>query len=275
MIDGSLNNNPSRQNICMTDFRNRDSNEILDVTLKQQNVLINKSKLTCISGYWKIKNKHGNKFDDWFKNTLKINCPYVFFGDKESIALVKSYRGELPTYYIELNIEEFITYKYKDKMISNQTHCPSIELNLIWNEKIFMIQRALKINPFSSDFFMWIDAGICIYRNKTPPSISFPNMNKLNNLPKDKFIFSSSNAIYNDDQFKKGRYHLYHHVSGTYILHKNIIDRCVALYSEYLKLIDKSDIWTDQVILTLMYKDNEDFFYKYCDGYGTICPNLF
>ena len=43
-------------------------------------------------------------------------------------------------------------------MISNQTHCPSIELNLIWNEKIFMIQRALKINPFSSDFFMRIDA---------------------------------------------------------------------------------------------------------------------
>ena len=26
-----------------------------------------KYSLTCVSGYWKIKNKHGNKFDNWFK----------------------------------------------------------------------------------------------------------------------------------------------------------------------------------------------------------------
>ena len=233
------------------------------------------SKLTCVSGYWKIKNKHGNKFEDWFKQTLKINCPYIFFGDKESIELIKSYRGELTTYYIELNIEQFTTYKYKDNMIVDKIHSPSIDLNLIWNEKIFMIQRALKINPFLSDFFMWIDAGICVYRNKIPPSISFPNISKLNKLPQDKFIYSSSNA-FNENKFTKGNYHLHHHVSGTsYVLHKSIIDKCVVSYSEYLKLIDKNDIWTDQVLLTLMYRDNKEFFYKYCDGYGNICKNLF
>lgn len=239
--------------------------------------LTNKSKLTCVSGYWKIKNKHGNKFNDWFKNTLKINCPYVFFGDKESIEIVKKYRNDLPTYYIEHNIEEFVTYKYKNNMIIDKIHCPSVELNLIWHEKIFMIQRALKINHFSSEFFMWIDAGICVYRNKIPPSIPFPNINKLNKLPQDKFIYSSThNNNYNNNKFKKGQYHLNHHISGTtYILHKNIIDRCVVLYSEYLKLIDKNDIWTDQVILTHLYKDDKDFFYKYCNGYGSLCTNLF
>jgi len=39
---------------------------------------MDKFKLTCVSGYWKIKNKHENNYDNWFKNTLKINCPYVF-----------------------------------------------------------------------------------------------------------------------------------------------------------------------------------------------------
>ena len=100
-------------------------------------------------------------------------------------------------------------------------------------------------------------------------------INKLNKLPQDKFIYSSThNRVYNK-KFKKGNYHLYHHVSGTYILHKNIIDRCVSLYSEYLKLIDKKDIWTDQVILTLIYRDNKELFYRYCDGYGSIIRNLF
>ena len=237
---------------------------------------MNKSKLTCVSGYWNIKNKHGDKFHDWFKHTLKINCPYVFFGDKESIELVKTYRGDLPTYYIELNIEEFITYKYKDNMKTDEIHCPSIELNLIWNEKIFMIQRALKINPFYSKFFMWIDAGLCTYRNKTPPRFPFPNKKKLKTLPKDKFIFSSSiSEHFNNEAFQIGSYHLNHHVSGTYILHKNIVDKFVDLYDKYLKLIDKNDIWTDQVILTHIYKDYKDLFYKLCDGYGMIVANLY
>ena len=33
--------------------------------------------LTCVSGYWEIKNKHGDKFNDWFHNTVQIKCPYV------------------------------------------------------------------------------------------------------------------------------------------------------------------------------------------------------
>ena len=126
-------------------------------------------------------------------------------------------------------------------MTTNSIHCPSIELNLIWNEKIFMIQQALKLNPFSSDFFMWVDAGICIYRNNPPPSISFPNINEINKLPKDKFIYCSThNTIYNDNNFQYGNYHLHHHVSGTYILHKNIIDNFTKLYKKYLNLIDKT-----------------------------------
>ena len=44
-----------------------------------------KTNLTCVSGYWKIKNKHDNKFDEWLKNTLKINCSYVFFSDKNQL----------------------------------------------------------------------------------------------------------------------------------------------------------------------------------------------
>ena len=43
------------------------------------------SPLTLVSGYWVIPNKHDNKFFEWFDRTLKINCPYVFFGNEESI----------------------------------------------------------------------------------------------------------------------------------------------------------------------------------------------
>ena len=235
-----------------------------------------KTHLTCVSGFWKIKNKHNNSFEKWFQNSLKINCPYVFFGNKEAISILKKYRQELPTHYIELNIEDFETYKYRKNMKIDNDHCPSIELNLVWNEKIFMVQKACKINPFSSEFFCWVDAGICVYRNNPPPSSSFPCINILESLPKNKFIYSSSQTIdFNPEKFKKGQYHLYHHVSGTYLLHKSIIDKIVTLYTSYLSLIDKEDIWTDQVILTRMFKDNQELFYRCCDGYGQIVPFLY
>ena len=233
-----------------------------------------KYSMTCVSGYWKVPNKHGNEYNNWLHNSLNINCPYVFFSDKETIEFIKPYRQNLPTYYIECNIQDFVTYKYKDRMLTHQTHCPSIELNLIWNEKIFLIKKAYDINPFNSDFFCWVDAGICSYRHNTPPTLQFPNIDKLNRLPKNKFIYSSSDP-YNKNAIKINNY--YHHISGTsYLLHKNIINDFVKIYDDYLnKLIDKNNIWTDQVILTHIFKDYENLFYKLCSGYGQICPELY
>jgi len=232
------------------------------------------SKLTCVSGYWEIKNKHGNSFNEWFKNTLKINCPYIFFGDKKTIELVKYHRYMLPTYYIEININEFKTYKYKEKMFTDPYHCPSAELNLVWNEKLFFIQKASEINPFSSEFFCWVDAGIPLYRDVPPPSKPFPNLEKLNNFPKDKFIYSTSETeTFNKDIFNKNKM-FNHHVSGCYILHKNIINKFVSIYSKYLNLY-KNNIPTDQIILTSIYEDHKKLFYKCCHGYGNIIKYLF
>ena len=120
---------------------------------------------------------------------------------------------------------------------------------------------------------MWVDAGICTYRKKIPPKEPFPNKLKLETLPKDKLIYSAS-TIYDEESVKKSLY--YHHISGTYILHKNAINKLVNLYKEYMeKLIDNGNIWTDQVLLTHIYKDHKEMFYKLCDGYGTILPFLY
>lgn len=224
--------------------------------------------LTCVSAYYEVKNKHNNKYNEWFKNTLSINCPYVFFTNKENFSFIKSFRKDLPTYFIEYDIKDFYTYKYIDKIKTDPIHCPSVELNLIWNEKIFMILKAKEINPFNTEWFKWMDAGICIYRNIKPPESIFPNINKINELPKDKFIYSSSNK-YNSCSVSKTNY--YHHISGTYILNSSIIDEFINIYKDYLDLLlDKNNIWTDQVILTHIYKNKPCLFYKLCDGYGEI-----
>jgi len=41
------------------------------------------------------------------------------------------------------------------------------------------------------------------------------------------------------------------------------------------KLLVHQNIWTEQVILTHIYKDVPDLFYKWFDGYGEIAKYLF
>jgi hypothetical protein len=231
--------------------------------------------LTCVSCYYPVKNKYGDSYEKWFNTTLDINCPYVFFSTKAGIEYIRPFRKNHPTYYIELNIEDFFTYKYKDRMKIDDYHCPSIELNLIWNEKIFMIKKAHEFNPFNTEWFKWIDAGICIYRNVKPSQKKFQNENILNSLPKDMFIYSSSDHKIPDFE-KITNTNYYHYISGTYLLNKCIINGFVKLYEAYADaLIDTKNIWTDQVILTHIFKDKPKIFYKMGHGYGEITRILF
>lgn len=229
---------------------------------------------TCVSGYWAVKNKHDNNYNKWFKNTLAVNCPYVFFSNREGIEFIKQFRQGLPTHFIELEIKDFECYKYKSILKTHPGHCPSVELNLIWHEKLFLIKRASELNPFNSEWFHWIDAGQCIYRDEAPPCSVFPTPGKIDKLPKDMFIYSSSDA-YIEGKVSKTNY--YHHIAGTsYLLHKTLINKFILIYKEYLeKLSNSSSVITDQIVLTHIYKDNKELFHKLCDGYGEVTRELY
>jgi hypothetical protein len=229
--------------------------------------------ITCVSCYYNVKNKHDDKYLKWFENTLSINCPYVFFTTRENIDMIKKFRKDIPTFFIEYNIEDFYTYSFKEKMVTHPIHCPSVELNLIWNEKLFMMEKAKELNPFQSDWFQWIDAGICVFRNNIPPQITYPNKDKLKLLPINKFIYCSSN-YYNEENVKPEIY--YHYIAGTsFILHKNFLSIYLEIYKKFLNLIDKNNIWTDQVIHTHIYKKCPKLFFHVCYGYGEIVNQLY
>ena len=210
--------------------------------------------LTCVSGYYQIKNKHDDKYLKWFKTSLQINAPYVIFGTKETIEIMRPFRDGLPTVFIERNIEDFECGKYETKMWTDPLHCPSIDLNKMWNEKIFMVRDASRLNPFNTEWFAWVDAGICIYRDVAPPKKQLC----VNNLSKDKFNCSD---------------HEPHQVTGTYVLYKDIIEDFAIWYESVL--IESKIIKTDQIVLSLMYLTNSSKFNRVCSGYGTILIFLY
>jgi hypothetical protein len=232
---------------------------------------------TIVSGYWSVKGKHTSEsFHQWFNYTLRIHCPYIFFGNQESIDIVKSVRRDLPTVYVLLDINDFYTQKYKKHIAEHHIHVPSPEVCLIWLEKMFLVQRAKDMNPFHSDYFMWVDAGICVFRNHPPPVEVFPNEAKMSVLPKNKFVFTSSQEPYESYCVHENNY--YHYISGTaFVLHKDFIETFLEIYKSYLEKIITHHNWvnTEQKILTHMYKDHEILFFKLGEGYGELVMSLY
>jgi hypothetical protein len=238
----------------------------------------NSSIMTCVSGYWDVTNKHGNKFNDWFKNTLIVNCPYVFYTTSDIIENIKAIRYALPTFYINKSLEDFKTYDMNMTNEINDRHCPSKDLGYIWLEKINLMKETASINPYQSEWFSWIDAGISIYRNTPPASAEFPNPAKLYKLSKKQVNYCSSDPI-DDSKLETIKSWAYvHNISGTIILHKSIITKVCDLFYEYLEKCIKETktfvCYSDQCIWTRMYVDNPSLFNKVGDGYGNIIKEL-
>ena len=232
---------------------------------------------TIVSGYWSVKGKHSShKFIEWFNYTLRINCPLVFFGNQETINIVKQIRFDLPTECVLLEMDDFYTQKYKKHMAAHEIHVPSGDVCLIWLEKIFLLQKAKDMNPYKSDYYTWVDAGICIYRDEAPPLKVFPSFTKMSALPTDKFIFTSSSEPFEDHRVHENNY--YHHISGTaFVIHKNFIDEFTDIYKSYLYRIITHHNWvnTEQKIFTHMFKENPDLFFKLGEGYGSLMTLLY
>ena len=237
------------------------------------------SNFTCVSGFWNVINKHGNKFNDWFKKTLAINCPYVFFTAKENIETIQTFRKDYPIYFIEKSIKDFKTYKLNMKNKLNNTHVPSQELGLIWLEKMNLVLEASIINPYKSEWFCWIDSGICIYRDTPPSNLPFPNPNKMHLLSKTQINYCTSETISNDDLNKIKNWDYVHNIAGTaFIIHISLIKYIYDLFYKYLDICISETTefvcYSDQCILTRMYVDYPALFNKLGDGYGHIIKSL-
>ena len=236
------------------------------------------TNLTIVSGYWKVTGKYSSdKYMLWFNNTLSTNCPYVFFGNEESINIVKTIRKDLPTHYVNMEISDFYSYRFKDTVKPMPPHVPSTEVNLIWNEKVNLVNKAKEINLFDSEFYMWLDAGAYPYRDKKPDvTKTYPNEEKLNLLPKNKFIFSTSD-FENFEEYKVHDNNYYHYIcAGSFIMHKSFVNLFAELYRKYMDKYLSQYNWvnTEQKILTHIYTENRDMFYCLTYGYGNVVTEL-
>jgi hypothetical protein len=223
--------------------------------------------ITVVSGYWPIQSKFNHEqYNIWFKNTLQINQQYIFFCDKYTKEYIRQVRNNLETYFIDYPLNNFYSKKYYKNHWIDPMHIPSVELGIIWLEKMHFMKLAKDSNLRKTEFYVWIDAGVCIFRDNMPPSIRL-NLKDINTLPHDKVCYSHVDAII-------------HNFAGTVIImHHSIIDKIHDMFYEYVqKYSNIYNDWrcgSDQIIFNRMLDDHPYLFHKFSEGYGENLVKLY
>ncbi len=294
---------PAYQNYIESNFSNYKLKNIDTVeSIVKSNIdnsVPQKSELTIVTGLWNI-NREGRSFDHYiehFNNLLDTDVSLFIYIPKEYEHLVWAKRKKHNTFVKIYELEDIKNDIYKphwDKTQNIRTNpewfnqkgwlvnSPQASLewyNPIVQSKMFMLHSSSVWNPFNSEYFVWIDAGI----TNTVYDKYFTDSRVLDKLLPylESFLFLS--YPYEADGeihgFKHDAMNRYVEKNVEYVCRgglfggrKEILNHANGLYYSLLqKTLDEGYMGTEESIFTLMSYLEPEVYRRYAlDGNGLV-----
>jgi hypothetical protein len=264
---------------------------------KKTNINHNNNNIITFSTSWYImKSKFPVEiYLNWIKNLLSIvnNFNLVIYTDANSfkyiVNLIDNTNKKIKI--IIKPIEEFYTYKYKDYWINNNNVSDmelhkniDWKLNMLWNEKVFLVQDTIQHKYFNSIYYGWCDIG---YFRNNPNNThthflnNWPNNNILMNPQfNNEFIHyglvQNNTTIYDklSNEIKEhytnylktpptNKYNEISFAGGFFILKENNINIYAKIYDDKLSYYFSNNyfIKDDQLIIMDIIFTNPELFY--------------
>jgi hypothetical protein len=154
--------------------------------------------ITFVSSFYQIKSKFPiETYIQWASNFINetMNFNLVLYSDKNSYLYIEYlFKNNSKVKVIVKELEEFNLYSLKDKWIENHSknyllNHTSWELNMLWNEKVFMVYDTMKENPFNTQWFGWCDIGYFRDGSVGTKEFPWPNHNKVKSLHHSKIYY--------------------------------------------------------------------------------------
>ena len=227
----------------------------------------------------------------WINNLLSIvhNFNLVIYTDKESLnyllRLIDTTNKKIKV--IIKPLTHFYTYKYKNYWIKNHEKSTMTlhkvidwKLNMLWNEKVFLVNETVKNEYFKTSYYGWCDIGY--FRNRhndlhTDYLGIWPNPRKLLELNKKSLICYGcvQNDLLNltndiNGHYKNGlttpptaRYDDISFAGGFFILPANLIEYYAKIYESKLEYYFSNNyfIKDDQTIIQDIILTNPHLFH--------------
>ena len=272
----------------------KSTKEECELNFKDETKPSSQKDYTIVTGLWNLS-RDGRGFEDHylpnFKNMLQIDAPMVIFVPKELEGFVRENRGEKKTYVRIMELEDlkllYQPFWDKTQNLRNDPDwlnvtgeggwlktSPQATLeyyNPIVQSKMFMLNDSVCWNPFDTDYFFWLDAGI----TNTVSKEDLVDNNVLDVLPSlgNPFLFLSyPYESYEIHGFKTegiekiiGKKTEYVCRGGLFGGHKDQIRETNGNYYHLLmECFDRGYMGTEETIFTLLsYK--EPHVYKRID----------
>jgi hypothetical protein len=248
--------------------------------------------ITLVTALYDIDRKSkgdGRSFDEylsWFAQTLKVKSPMVIFVEDYLEDFVIEHRKNLPTkiitqplkqipyYYLNDDIQHILDDKNFKERISapSRLECKMSIYNVIIFSKFPWVKRVIEENPFQSEYFMWMDAGLSRFftPHDVDTNLPYPSESALESLldNKDSVLIQAQMDFYpdlvnakeyNDDYFWDARSWVMAGLwgGGSESLSKfcNMVDNVLQE-----KLIKRGIVNNEQIVMAYIYKTNDDMF---------------
>lgn len=228
-----------------------------------------------------------NTYLFWMRNTLSLNANFVIYTEDKFIDDIKGMRKEFDenfdkTIFVNIPLKELDCYlqynqKLEDLMFSSEfkskVHHPNVPemtkplYNIIMFNKLNFLKHTKDNNYFDSDLLIWADAGglrdnISNYKN-----ITYPSLEKINDLDENKTTFFSHNGDFNIHDNEFHAMSQIRHIQGTaFFVPKNKVDKLLNDFHETInECIDNKFIGSDEKIFDLTYvKDKSQYQLVQC-----------
>lgn len=230
---------------------------------------MNTSLTTIVTAYFQLKTSKASHdtYVKWMQNMLTINNPMVIFCDCQSKPFIQSMRNNENTVIIETTFKEFYSFKYSRAfaehyaMDKEQHVGHNMFLYMIWSEKSHFLKRAIELNPFNSEYFLWVDIGC--FRVPNTQYTHWPNPAKIATLDKSKVLMLSVNPFTEEElnSFELPSFQHCNRIGGT--IFGGYKDALLTWHDKYYEMLEHfisigRFIGKDQSIMNSVYLLNKD-----------------
>jgi hypothetical protein len=183
--------------------------------IEKKNIQQTSYHSTLVSAFFDISREGRPKeeYFQWIKETQKLNAPFIFFVEKKYEKIVSNMfqNRTRPYLIITTEMNELLFYKdinkvkqimvledYKSKISSNdRIECVNPLYSIVIFSKFYLMNRAAQINPFNSEKFIWMDAGISRFYGGFDLSLPINGTR----IPNDKNFIMFETRAYSDPHF--------------------------------------------------------------------------
>jgi hypothetical protein len=215
-----------------------------------------------------------DEYMSWIEKTLQLNCNLYIVTEAKFIPFMKQKRPHYPTYICEDTLENASYYKYLPRMkeilesdaykkriaCPQRVECILPEYNVIQYSKFGWLEEAIRINPFQSESFFWMDAGISRFFLDVDIRLPYPRI-----IPSNLFIIQKRHDL---DTYCMDIWKADNVVKGTMFGgHKdNVLAVSSKVEEMFQYMLSQDNVNNEQIALAMVYYANKELFFVVDDS---------